>query len=108
MTRSRVIVTFIMGLFAALALGSRCEPIHPPEGPGTSYPCGVWGVECPIDGTCCPYKHQCGGHRGYFTTCPAGFCCYEGDDWPRVVSDSGPSDPQRIVKAIPIHPDASR
>ncbi len=79
------LVAFVMGLLVTLSIGSNCETINPPTGPNTSYPCGVWGVSCP-DNTCCPYKHECGGnHKGFFSTCPEGYCCYTGgDDWPRV------------------------
>ena len=103
----RKLTAFLFGVFVTGALGANCQTIHPPEGKGTSYPCGVWGVEC-IEGTCCPYKHDCGGHKGYFTTCPEGYCCYTGDDdWPSVGAgaDAGASEtPHRkmsIVKARP-------
>jgi len=78
----------LVGLMIA---SCRSDLLHPKEGPGTAYPCGVWGVECP-DHSCCPYKHECGGNwRGLFSTCPAGYCCYRGgDDWPRTgASDAG-------------------
>lgn len=67
------------------------DVVKPPEGPGTSYPCGVRGVECggkPL--MCCPEKHIC-GFDGAFSRCAAGYCCYDGDDWPAAAGpDAGP------------------
>ncbi len=90
----------LFAFFAATLVFFACRTLNVPEGPGTAYPCGVWGVEC-IEGTCCPYKHQCGGHRGYFTTCPEGYCCYEGDDWPRATPEGGVSMPPMIPMTRP-------
>jgi hypothetical protein len=99
--RLALAAAFVTGFLSPFLTGGACQTLHPSEGPGTSYPCGVWGVEC-LEGTCCPYKHECGGHRGYFTTCPEGYCCYTGDDWPRVgvvLGDSGVK--TYLVKAAP-------
>ena len=68
----------IIGAFASGAC--RSDLLHPAEGPGTSYPCGIRGVEC-SNGTCCPYQHECSEPgKGFFNTCPVGYCCYIGPD----------------------------
>lgn len=60
-----------------VVLLAACATITPPTGPGTEWPCGVWGVQCP-NGACCPYAHECGGNG----RCPEGACCYVGERWP--------------------------
>ena len=58
------------------------DVVKPPEGPGTAYPCGLRGVSCggkPL--MCCPQNHIC-GFNGPGSRCTAGYCCYDGDDWP--------------------------
>lgn len=64
--------------------------VNPPTGPNTEYPCGIWGVECSIKSTgsmCCPQNHIC-GFNGEFSRCPEGMCCYDGDHWPNLVTES--------------------
>lgn len=66
--------------FAVAGIVASCygsDVVHPKEGPGTSYPCGVWGVECG-GGTCCPWAHTC-GYDAPGSRCTPGYCCYDGD-----------------------------
>ena len=101
--RRTSIAFFLITLFASFAIGGDCKTLQPPEGPNTSHPCGVWGVSCPGQ-MCCPYAHECGGHKGRFTTCPEGYCCYVGEDWPRVGASP---DGGHTVKAKPYQNDWS-
>lgn len=104
MSVRRIVTAVAMVAYVVLSVGASCDTIHPAEGKGTAYPCGVWGVEC-IEGTCCPQNHECGGHKGLFTTCPEGYCCYTGDNWPSVGAgaDAATIDPRPrpIVKQTP-------
>lgn len=70
-----------------------CGPaVHPAEGPGTEYPCGIHGRVCG-GGMCCADTEVCGGYDAAgFSRCPAGYCCDEGEDWPNV---SGRQRPQK-------------
>lgn len=63
-------------LLGALALGAQCNNkwVTPPVGPGTDYPCGLQGLQCP-DGACCGLNDTCGAAH---SRCPAGYCCYNG------------------------------
>jgi hypothetical protein len=48
-------------------------------GPGTSYPCGVSGVQCPGGGCCNADTEECGGPiPNSPQTCPTGYCCATG------------------------------
>jgi hypothetical protein len=72
-------------LALGLALSVACSanwnaplPVTPEPG----YPCGRTGVTCEAldggqSGMCCGAEEQC-GNAG--TSCPAGQCCYAGDD----------------------------
>lgn len=66
----------------------------PPEGKGTSYPCGVWGVEC-SDGGCCPWAHVCGVAGDPWRRCEVGYCCADGDPLYGSVPDAAPSSTRR-------------
>lgn len=102
MLTRRHLVTFVMGLFVAVSIGSNCETTKPPEGPGTAYPCGIWGVECPDGVACCPYNHECGGFKGeYFETCPKDYCCAVNDNWPRIGAAGDGGLERSMVKAKP-------
>lgn len=91
----RILSAFIVGIFTFTACyGS--DVITPPTGPGTEYPCGVWGVECSHDAKgsmCCPQDHIC-GTTGPFSQCTPGYCCYDGDHWPLAARDAGPPEPE--------------
>lgn len=76
----------LLTFLATFACVIACNGINtPPTGPGTDYPCGVWGVVCAEASTvpgvtmCCPQASIC-GYSGPFSRCPAGSCCDEGDD----------------------------
>lgn len=94
---------FIQSAFTISALAGAtffaCGPASkPPEGKGTAYPCGVWGVEC-RDGACCPWAHICGGPDGAgFTRCEPGYCCADGDPLYGAVADGGSSRKVRARK----------
>jgi hypothetical protein len=51
--------------FCLMGIGLACQPsalLNPPQGPGTAYPCGYFGVSCmPYDGThtCCGEHYKC-------------------------------------------------
>lgn len=47
-------------------------------GPGTAYPCGVYGHSCG-NHMCCSNRDDC-GFDGPFSNCPAGYCCFAGTD----------------------------
>jgi hypothetical protein len=98
-------IAFLMGLLVATSVGSDCHTIHPAEGPGTSYPCGLWNVEC-ANHACCPYKHECGEPgKGHFQTCPDGYCCYiGGDDWPGAGADGGARSGSPVKSVFPRRP----
>lgn len=85
-----IIRKLVVACLAVAGVTLACATITPPEGPGTQFPCGRWGVECP-NGRCCEYKHVCGDTAyGYFNRCTPGYCCYEGgDDWPGALPDGG-------------------
>lgn len=59
---------------ALLAACTVPRELTPPTGPGTSYPCGVGGVECRTQHTCCSGVETCGGEPGS-VGCPPGACC---------------------------------
>ncbi len=54
--------------------------LTPPVGPNTDYPCGVQGQVC-NDQMCCGLDDIC-GFDGPGSRCPAGYCCYDGPNWP--------------------------
>ncbi len=69
----------VSAIALALAISAACGPAsRPAEGPGTSYPCGVWGVEC-SNGACCPWAHVCGVEGDPYRRCEVGYCCAEAD-----------------------------
>ncbi len=79
--RSSHVARVVVGvgvIAAAVAVSFACEgpASRPPEGPGTAWPCGYQGVECP-DHMCCPRFHVCGHATayGYFNRCEPGYCC---------------------------------
>lgn len=91
----RLMVAFCAAAMIAIVLACAGPASHPAEGPGTSYPCGVWGVSCG-DGACCPWGHVCGSDKaGLFNRCEPGYCCYEGDPMYGAAPDAG----ARKVKA---------
>lgn len=69
----------LVGLATISSCGEAASVLRPPEGPGTSYPCGIGGVEC-SNGACCPGAHVCGVEGDPWRRCEPGFCCYEGHD----------------------------
>lgn len=74
--------------------------VSPASGKGTSYPCGVWGVECRTGG-CCPWAHICGDSVGYgrFNRCEDGYCCQDGDPLYGASADGGvEAGPRSVVK----------
>jgi len=69
---------------AALVVAAACGPtIHPAQGPGTAYPCGIHGKSCG-GGSCCAETEICGGpDKAGFQRCPVGYCCDDPDaPWP--------------------------
>lgn len=83
--------------------------LHPKTGPGTEYPCGVHGQSCaPVGapGMCCSTLEVC-GYKGPFSTCPAGYCCFVGDNWPRVSAsqDGGSTTDAGVSKMRPQVPE---
>lgn len=69
--RSLLFATAVVALLACQSPGL----LDAPTGPGTIYPCGVWGVTC-SRAMCCAEDDVCGGDD---PTCPAGVCCYVGE-----------------------------
>lgn len=63
-----------------IALFTACNAIQVPTGPGTDYPCGVYGKSCG-GGMCCGQGDVC-GFTGPMSTCPAGYCCFVGGKRP--------------------------
>lgn len=75
---------------------------NPPTGPGTEYPCGVWGVTCSVSSAnamCCAEGEIC-GYDGAFSRCPAGSCCYEGGEWLTASPDGGFSRSENFQKRV--------
>lgn len=103
-TAFRLVLTYLLGAVAALLMHAcyGSDVVKPPEGPGTEYPCGVWGVACtttkPIQ--CCPPKHIC-GYAGGFSRCEPGYCCYDGDDWPANASADAAASVHPSVRQTP-------
>ena len=77
-TTTEQIIAFVTAstLMVLIACGGAAS--QPAEGPGTSYPCGVWGVAC-SNGACCPWGHICGVEGDPWRRCEVGYCCYQGD-----------------------------
>lgn len=73
----RVLVIACAALVALVACSTPAV-LTPKTGPGTSYPCGVGGVECPGH-MCCGEGETCGGAFPA-VGCPAGQCCFVGYD----------------------------
>ena len=67
----------LIAVALALTLACAGAATNPPQGPGTAFPCGYMGVSCG-NHMCCDENEDCGG--GPFNGCPAGYCCYNGDD----------------------------
>ena len=51
----------------------------PLPGSAPGYPCGVFGVVCSAQHSCCDEGDTCGGEPAS-VGCPAGECCYVGAD----------------------------
>lgn len=68
-----------VSIFTSICVWACGPTIHPPTGPGTEYPCGIQGKSCdPVaPGACCSLDEDC-GYDGPWSTCPAGYCCYNG------------------------------
>lgn len=65
---------FALALVGAVVAACAAPSILTPRtGPGTSYPCGLNGHECP-DGQCCGNAQVCCDG----TTCTAGYCEFVG------------------------------
>ena len=80
--------TALVAVIIAIACGPASRP---PEGPGTEWPCGHWGVQC-LNGACCPWAHICGGpNAAGFQRCEPGYCCFDGDPMYGADRDGGPS-----------------
>ena len=63
--------------FAPLLVLTSCLAVLDAKtGPGTDWPCGVGNVVC-SGKMCCTHGFICGGDD---FRCPAGQCCFEGDD----------------------------
>ena len=82
MNEVKFFYAFVGSMFLIAVIAISChnsDVVNPKTGPGTSYPCGVWGVVCP-DQECCPWNHVCGDSKAYgrFNRCPDGYCCYDG------------------------------
>lgn len=60
---------------ALVIISCQQEILSPPQGPGTSYPCGYNGLDCG-DGTCCSEGDVCGGSA--WSGCPKDMCCFAG------------------------------
>lgn len=89
---------FTITLYISACYGS--DVTKPAEGKGTSYPCGVWGVECRTGG-CCPWAHICGDSvgNGRFNRCEDGYCCQDGDPLYGSSADGGmDSGTRNVVK----------
>ncbi len=81
-----------LGVLVFTAIAACAGFARPPEGKGTEYPCGVWGVSC-HNGACCDWGDIC-GEPGYgsFQRCPDGSCCTDGDPfYGSSQADAGPS-----------------
>lgn len=66
---------------AAVVVACNNSVIQPPTGPNTEYPCGYQGKSCdPVaPGMCCSLDEDC-GYSGPWSTCPEGYCCYNGGE----------------------------
>ena len=84
--KTRGHVGFATFAFALIVSCYGTDVIKPPEGPGTSYPCGIRGVVC-ARRMCCPENHIC-GFDGPGSRCSPGACCYDGDHWPSLRRDT--------------------
>jgi len=67
--------TTLFAVTAVAVIACAGPAIEAPTGPGTDYPCGVWGISCGSH-MCCDEGDACGGMTG----CPDGYCCYVGPD----------------------------
>lgn len=61
--------------FAAVIIAA-CGPFQNPPSP--EYPCGPKGIVC-ANHMCCWRGDVC-GYDGPWSRCPAGQCCFEGED----------------------------
>ena len=64
-----LVVLFLAGCASLL-------DIHNPT--SVDYPCGTRGIVCSSDPLACCWRGETCGLQG--TSCPAGMCCYRGDD----------------------------
>ena len=86
MIRGRLI-SFLSAAALIAVAASSCRH-EEPEGPNTSYPCGVWGVACG-NGACCPWAHVCGVEGDPWRRCEVGYCCASGDPFYGAGPDAG-------------------
>lgn len=88
--RTQTVKALVSIAFVAMLLVACTTKVNNPQ--STEYPCGPVGVVC--GGTvgnadCCWQGDTCGGIT---TSCPAGYCCWVGDD-----SDT------RLMAKKPVH-----
>jgi hypothetical protein len=61
-------------MLTLLLTGCPLQETTVPTGPNTTYPCGVNGVVCTVQQSCCNEGETCGGEPAS-VGCPAGMCC---------------------------------
>jgi len=81
-------------LIAALATFSGCKDCNKIDNPvSPEYPCGTRAHPCNLKPlSCCWNNEVCGGPVG--TGCPAGMCCYVGDDFYSATPKASSSTPK--------------
>lgn len=67
--------------FAVIALGATiaicgCPTPEILKADPKIYPCGVNGVPCPTQHSCCDEGNTCGGEPDSMPGCPSGMCCF--------------------------------
>jgi len=75
----RIIVSFLLGMLT-IVYACAWDPAYNPQSP--DYPCGPRGKVCSgsyPNAICCWRGDTCGSGAA-FSTCPAGYCCHDGDD----------------------------
>ena len=88
LTMRKILLLAMLLSFAGCTRCSDCNKVNNPVSP--DYPCGTRAHPCTLTPlTCCWNTDVCGG-RPDWPGCPAGMCCYVGDDYGAVPASSAP------------------
>ena len=99
----------ILALAILVAACGQQSVLHPPQGPGTDFPCGYQGISCDVhsgDG-CCDGGEYCGHdlQQDPTGTCPKGECCAGDPDGTPISIDAArkhhPQRPKLLLRGTP-------